>query len=160
MIWAQDFALRCVNITESNKHVLQVYAFALPSCMHIFGMSLSEPHTCVTALRMCVCMLGLTTYEEILNLRIYKKSYMHVQIANSSLNAKIYYDHGVLTIFFNDRASKQPEARRPRLDTERSCIYELRAREQPEARQARPNRQCERDHKRKTMEQAEVGNPG
>ena len=66
----------------------------------------------MTALRTRVCMLGWTDHlPEMLILRIYEKLYVHVQIANSSLNAKIYYDHGVLTIFFNDRASDHPETR-------------------------------------------------
>ena len=52
-------------------------------------------------LRDCIvhtCVYAWTDHlPEILNLCIYKKLYVHVQIANSSLNAKIYHDHGVLT---------------------------------------------------------------
>ena len=48
-------------------------------------------------------------------------------------------------------AREQPEARRPRLDTERERIYERRPREQPEASQARLSRQCERDNERRAM---------
>ena len=36
---------------------------------------------------------------KISNLRIYEKLYVHVQTANSNLNAEVYFDHGVLTIF-------------------------------------------------------------
>ena len=51
------------------------------------GASPSEPHTSVTALRTLVCMLvrllvWTDNLPEILNLRIYGKLYVHVQIAN------------------------------------------------------------------------------
>ena len=97
---------------------------------------------------------------EILNLHICEKLYVHVQITNSSLNAKIYYDHGVLTIFFNDRGREQPEARQAKLDTKCERIHECRAWEQPEARQTRVNRQRERDNERRAMEQPEARQSG
>ena len=104
---------------------------------------------------MCVCLDRPLTGN-------FKSAYLRkiIRARTNCLNAKIYCDHGVLTIFFNDRASEQLEARRTRLDTEHERINELRAREQPEARQARLNRQCERNNESRAMEQSEARQSG
>ena len=69
-------------LTNINSDCIFNASFGL----HIIGASLSKAYTIVTALHTRVCMLGLTTYKK-LNLRIYEKLYVHVQMAG--LNAKI-----------------------------------------------------------------------
>ena len=64
----------------------------------------------------------------------------------------MHYDHGVLTIFFNNRASEQPEARMARLNRQRERDNERRAMEQPEARQSGVERLCERNHQQRAAE--------
>ena len=81
----------------------------------------------MTALRMRVCIYACWFVwshhlPEIFKSLHLRKLYVHVQTAN----AKIYFDHGVLTIFFNDSGSDLLSAReRVRLQQEERATARL-----------------------------------
>ena len=94
---------------------------------------------------MCVCLDRPLTKN-------FKSAHLR-KIVHACANCKFNfecYDHGPLTIIFNDRTSEQPKARQARLDTECECIHKRRAREHPEARL---NRQRECYNERRAVEQ-------
>ena len=78
-------SIHTVHVHHSGHRRALNKTIAEQMYMQFIGASLSEPHTSVSSLRVCVCMLAWTDHiPEILNMRFH----LHVQNSTSNSNSK------------------------------------------------------------------------